>query len=135
MYDFEWIRLLRIDLLFAILVGLPMRRYQSQLVNTPIDSSSDHDQSQQRGKRIYWENLAFHASDFNQKAKKLWNIMYWLNLFDVVEYNLKEIKEKKILIIISRWRKNDKLVSYLWNHNALVIWNANKNQGEIRSMF
>jgi hypothetical protein len=51
-----------------------MRRYQNQLVNTPIDSSSipsDQDNFQQRGKRIYWENLAFHASDFNQKAKKL----------------------------------------------------------------
>jgi hypothetical protein len=53
-----------------------MRRYQNQLVNTPIDSSSilissDQDNPQQRGKRIYWENLAFHASDFNQKSKKV----------------------------------------------------------------
>jgi len=59
------------------LVGLPpIRRYQDQLLNSPIDSSSllistDKNNPQQRAKRIYWENLAFHAADFNQKAKKL----------------------------------------------------------------
>jgi len=65
-------------LLFNILVGLPMRRYQNQLLNLPIDSSSllissdkNNPQQQQRAKRIYWENLAFHAGDYNQKGKQL----------------------------------------------------------------
>jgi hypothetical protein len=64
-------------LLFNILVGLPMRRYQNQLLNVPIDSSSllissdKNNPQQQRAKRIYWENLAFHAGDYNQKGKQL----------------------------------------------------------------
>lgn len=51
--------------------GLPVRRYR--LLNSPMnDIPSDKDNpSPQRAKRIYWENLAFHAADFNQKAKKL----------------------------------------------------------------
>ncbi|CAF4747622.1 unnamed protein product, partial [Rotaria magnacalcarata] len=51
--------------------GLPIRQYQDQLYQTPTDSllaSDRHDQ--QRAKRIYWENLAFHAADYNQKPKK-----------------------------------------------------------------
>jgi hypothetical protein len=31
--------------------------------------SDDQQQQQQRGKRIYWENLAFQPADYNQKAK------------------------------------------------------------------
>jgi len=62
--------------LFFCLVSLPVRRYQNQLLKSPIDDSSlsissDKNNAPQRGKRIYWENLAFHAADFNQKAKKL----------------------------------------------------------------
>lgn len=53
-----------------------MRQYQRRLIDSSLlskasdDDSNDDDQSQQRGKRIYWENLAFHASDYNQKVKK-----------------------------------------------------------------
>ncbi|UJR14630.1 hypothetical protein I4U23_001624 [Adineta vaga] len=59
------------------LFGLPMRRYQNHLANPMMDRSlslmsSDNDdqqqQQQQRGKRIYWENLAFQPADYN-KAK------------------------------------------------------------------
>ncbi|CAF2128545.1 unnamed protein product [Rotaria magnacalcarata] len=53
------------------LSGLPIRQYQDQLYQTPTDSllaSDRHDQ--QHAKRIYWENLAFHAADYNQKPKK-----------------------------------------------------------------
>ncbi len=56
---------------------MPIRRYQHRLLDLPIDGSSlsatsdSDDQSQQRAKRIYWENLAFHAADYNQKAKKV----------------------------------------------------------------
>ncbi|CAF3801112.1 unnamed protein product [Rotaria sp. Silwood1] len=62
------------------LSGLPIRQYQDQLYDSPIDSLSllvvpdRHDQlqqQQQRAKRIYWENLAFHAADYNQKPKKV----------------------------------------------------------------
>ena len=50
-----------------------MRRYQAALFNSPSGGSkrSAADDQQQRAKRIYWENLAFHAADFNQKAKKV----------------------------------------------------------------
>jgi hypothetical protein len=60
---------------FYILVGHPMRRYQHQLLDSPVDRSSvlvaSDRGDQHRAKRIYWENLAFHAADFNQKAKKV----------------------------------------------------------------
>jgi hypothetical protein len=49
-----------------IIDGLPIRR----LSDSPIDSSSVLADDQSRTKRIYWENLAFHATDYNQKAKK-----------------------------------------------------------------
>ncbi|CAF3111851.1 unnamed protein product [Rotaria socialis] len=55
---------------------LPIGRYRNQLLDATIDDSSmlmSSDQNdpalQQRTKRIYWENLAFHATDFNQKVK------------------------------------------------------------------
>jgi hypothetical protein len=61
-----------------ILVGYPIRRYQRQLLDLPIDSlsvssslDSDDQLQQPRTKRIYWENLAFHAADYNQKGKKV----------------------------------------------------------------
>ena len=41
-----------------------------------MDGIIDQDPIQQRGKRIYWENLAFHASDFNRKTKKFGRFMY-----------------------------------------------------------
>ncbi|CAF2947101.1 unnamed protein product [Rotaria sp. Silwood2] len=60
------------------LSGLPIRQYQDQLFDSPIDSLSlllipnrHNQQQQQRAKRIYWENLAFHAADYNQKPKKV----------------------------------------------------------------
>ncbi|CAF1573634.1 unnamed protein product [Rotaria sp. Silwood1] len=56
----------------------PTRQYQNLLLDSTIDSSSlfkSSDQNipheQQRMKRIYWENLAFHATNFNQKNKKV----------------------------------------------------------------
>jgi hypothetical protein len=40
-------------------------------LNSPLSISADQDDvQQQRAKRIYWENLAFHAADYNQKVKK-----------------------------------------------------------------
>ncbi|CAF0835225.1 unnamed protein product [Adineta steineri] len=57
------------------LSGLPIRRFQQQLVHPTVDSSSflsasdSDDQQQQRGKRIYWENLAFQPADYNHKSK------------------------------------------------------------------
>ncbi|CAF1539362.1 unnamed protein product [Adineta ricciae] len=51
------------------LFGYPMRPYQHPLANPTMDRSFDSDdQQQQRGKRIYWENLAFQPADYN-KAK------------------------------------------------------------------
>lgn len=62
--------------LFAFIsAGLSMRQYQNQLYDPSTDSYTlftgpdRHDQ--QREKRIYWENLAFHAADYNQKPKKV----------------------------------------------------------------
>ncbi|CAF3001165.1 unnamed protein product [Rotaria socialis] len=56
------------------LFGLPIRQYQDQLYQRPADSLSalsvSDRHNQQRTKRIYWENLAFHAADYNQKPKK-----------------------------------------------------------------
>jgi hypothetical protein len=61
-----------------ILVGYPIRRYQHRFLDLPVDSlsvsgssDSDDQSQQQRTKRIYWENLAFHAADYNQKGKKV----------------------------------------------------------------
>ena len=56
--------------MFRISVGYPMRPYQHPLANPAMDRSFDggDDQQQQRGKRIYWENLAFQPADYN-KAK------------------------------------------------------------------
>ncbi|CAF1026254.1 unnamed protein product [Rotaria sordida] len=58
------------------LSGLPsIKKYQDQLLESPVDSSSlsvaPDRYDQQRTKRIYWENLAFHAADYNQKPKKV----------------------------------------------------------------
>lgn len=60
----------------CFLVGLPSRRYQQRVFDSsvfPSTSNSDDpsDQQGQRHKRIYWENLAFHAADYNQKPKKV----------------------------------------------------------------
>ena len=58
-------------------VGRTVPRYQYPVLDSPIDSSplldslDDSTRQKQRTKRIYWENLAFHAADFNQKSKKL----------------------------------------------------------------
>jgi hypothetical protein len=63
---------------FSCSVGLPIRRHPHRLLDAPIDGSSlsgssdsDDQSQQQRAKRIYWENLAFHAADYNQKGKKV----------------------------------------------------------------
>jgi hypothetical protein len=50
-----------------------MRHYQARSLNSPagVPLRFTADDQQQRAKRIYWENLAFHAADFNQKAKKV----------------------------------------------------------------
>jgi len=56
--------------LFYNLVGLPI----PQESNSAIDRSLLSDQynlPQERAKRIYWENLAFHAMDFTRKNKKV----------------------------------------------------------------
>ena len=44
----------------------------SPIDNSPLPMPADQDDvQQQRGKRIYWENLAFHAADYNQKGRKV----------------------------------------------------------------
>ncbi len=53
-----------ISIIVFISVNLPVRQYQHQL----YDSPSDSDDPQQRGKRIYWEHLAFQPADY-YKAK------------------------------------------------------------------
>jgi hypothetical protein len=58
--------------LVRLQVDQPNRRYSSHVLDTLIDRSLEPiTDDQQRIKRIYWENLAFHAADFNQKAKKV----------------------------------------------------------------
>ncbi|CAF1400914.1 unnamed protein product [Adineta steineri] len=58
----------------SYLFDLPVRRNQNQLLNSIKDSSllsvSTDGSDQQRGKRIYWEDLAFHAADYDYKVKK-----------------------------------------------------------------
>ncbi|CAF2656077.1 unnamed protein product [Rotaria sp. Silwood2] len=56
----------------------PIRQYQNRFLVSTIDNpslfiSSDQNipHEKQRMKRIYWENLAFHAADFNRKPKKI----------------------------------------------------------------
>lgn len=60
-----------------VLVSSPIGRYSPGLLDAAIyDSStsmlsdSNNSHEQHRSKRIYWENLAFHAADFNRKTKK-----------------------------------------------------------------
>ncbi|CAF0824502.1 unnamed protein product [Rotaria sordida] len=60
----------------AYLLRLPIRQYQNTVLDSRIDSSpllmssdqNDPDE-QQRTKRIYWENLAFHAADFKKPKR------------------------------------------------------------------
>ncbi|CAF1295933.1 unnamed protein product [Adineta steineri] len=61
----------------SYLFDLPVRRNQNQLLNSIKDSSllsistdGSNQQQQQRGKRIYWEDLAFHAADYDYKVKR-----------------------------------------------------------------
>ncbi|UJR32116.1 hypothetical protein I4U23_019584 [Adineta vaga] len=62
----------------SYLFDLPVRQNQDQLAHTALNSlkvlmSIDQNQlekQQQRGKRIHWEDLAFHATDYNRKTKK-----------------------------------------------------------------
>jgi hypothetical protein len=60
---------------FSSLVSQPMARYPYPAADQNVDQltlSNDESRAQkQRTKRIYWENLAFHAANFNQKVKKL----------------------------------------------------------------
>lgn len=63
------------SLYIYILADVPIRQSQRQLIDSPTDRLSLYLASdrldQQRAKRIYWENLAFHATDYNQKPKKV----------------------------------------------------------------